>query len=122
MLKVKPEHCINKLGHAMHDLHPVFDKFSRDPRLEEISRDIGVKEPEIWQSMYIFKQPRIGDQVDWHQDASYFATRPNTVKAFWFAIDDATQENGCLWVAKKVFSTSSTIYRRKWPIVYEIAR
>ena len=101
LLKLKPEQCINKLGHAMHDLHPVFDKFSRDPRLEEISRDIGVTEPEIWQSMYIFKQPRIGDQVDWHQDATFFTTRPNTVKAFWFAVDDATQENGCLWVAKK---------------------
>ena len=96
-----PEFCLNKLGHAMHDLHPVFDKFSRDPRLEEILGDIGVDAPEIWQSMYIFKQPRIGDQIDWHQDATYFSTRPQSVKAFWFAIDDATQENGCLWVANK---------------------
>ena len=101
LLKVAPEYCLNKLGHAMHDLHPIFDKFSRDPRLEEISYDIGISDPEIWQSMYIFKQPRIGDQVDWHQDATFFSTRPQTVKAFWFAIDDSTRENGCLWVADK---------------------
>ena len=100
-LEVAPEYCLNKIGHAMHDLHPVFNKFSRDPRLEEISHEIGLSKPEIWQSMYIFKQPRIGDQVDWHQDATFFCTRPQTVKAFWFAIDDSTIDNGCLWVAGK---------------------
>ena len=25
---------INKIGHALHDLNPIFDSFSRDPRLE----------------------------------------------------------------------------------------
>ena len=41
-LEVAPEYCLNKIGHAMHDLHPVFSKFSRDPRLEEISQEIGL--------------------------------------------------------------------------------
>ena len=94
-----PELCLNKLGHAMHDLHPVFNEFSRDQRLEDILRDIGLNNPKIWQSMYIFKQPRIGDEIKWHQDATYFSTQPQSVKAFWFALDDATLENGCLWVA-----------------------
>lgn len=89
---------INKIGHAMHDLDPVFDGFSRDPRLAEIAQAIGITHPLLYQSMYIFKQPRIGGEVRWHQDASFFYTEPLSVTALWFALEDATRENGCLWV------------------------
>ncbi len=89
---------INKIGHAMHDLDPVFEAFSRDPRLGELAGDLGLAEPAIWQSMYIFKQPGIGGEVRWHQDASFFVTEPSTVTTFWFALEDANRGNGCLWV------------------------
>ena len=46
----------------------------------------------------IFKQPHIGGEVGWHQDASFFVTTPQTVITFWFALEDATPDNGCLWV------------------------
>ena len=89
---------INKIGHALHDLDPVFDRFSRDPRLAGIAAGIGLAEPQIWQSMYIFKQPGIGGEVRWHQDATFFETDPITVTTFWFALEDADRSNGCLWV------------------------
>ncbi len=89
---------INKIGHALHDRDPLFDVFSRDPRLAEICADIGLADPRLWQSMVIFKQPSIGGEVRWHQDASYLITEPVSVLAFWFALEDATLSNGCLWV------------------------
>jgi phytanoyl-CoA hydroxylase len=89
---------INKIGHAMHDLDPVFDAFSRGPELDALARDVGLMKPQIWQSMYIFKQPGIGGEVGWHQDATFFDSTPVTVTTFWFALEDATLENGCLWV------------------------
>lgn len=89
---------INKIGHALHDLDPVFDAFSRDARLAEIAADIGLAQPQIWQSMYIFKQPGIGGEVRWHQDATFFETDPISVTTFWFALEDADRGNGCLWV------------------------
>jgi|TARA_B110000211_G_scaffold231654_1_gene293617 phytanoyl-CoA hydroxylase len=89
---------INKIGHAMHDLDPVFEKFSRTPELAEIANDIGYKDPRILQSMFIFKQPRIGGEVSCHQDSTFLYTEPLSVKGFWFALEDSTQENGCLWV------------------------
>jgi len=89
---------INKIGHAMHDLDPIFERFSHDPRLGEIARQTGLNEPRVYQSMYIFKQPRIGGEVRWHQDATYFLTDPITVTTFWFALEDASRTNGCLWV------------------------
>ncbi len=89
---------INKIGHALHDLDPVFDDFSRDPRLHALARDLGLVDPKVWQSMYIFKQPGIGGEVRWHQDASYFETDPISVTTFWFALEDATVDNGCMWM------------------------
>lgn len=89
---------INKIGHAMHDIDAVFDRFSRDPRLAEIVKDLGIEQPRLWQSMYIFKQPSIGGEVRWHQDATFFDTVPSTVTAFWFALENADRNNGCLWV------------------------
>lgn len=90
--------CINKIGHALHELDPVFNEFSHRAILGEIAQDIGLLEPQIRQSMYIYKQPKIGGEVKWHQDASFFFTTPQSVVTYWFAIEDATLENGCLWV------------------------
>jgi phytanoyl-CoA hydroxylase len=89
---------INKIGHAMHDLDPVFERFSHDPKLESIANGIGLTQPLVYQSMYIFKQPKIGGEVRWHQDATYFVTDPLSVTTFWFALEAADTGNGCLWV------------------------
>jgi phytanoyl-CoA hydroxylase len=89
---------INKIGHALHELDPVFAAFSRDPKLAAVARELGLRDPKVWQSMYIFKQPGIGGEVRWHQDATFFETTPISVTTFWFALEDATIENGCLWV------------------------
>ncbi len=87
---------LNKMGHAMHDLDPVFDRFSRGPELQEIGRRLGYERPGIIQSMYIFKPPRIGGEVVCHQDSTYIYTEPESCHGFWFALDDATLENGCM--------------------------
>ena len=77
-LKQDKSLSINKIGHALHDLDPVFEQFSRGPAQAELAADVGLPQAQVWQSMYIFKQPGIGGEVRWHQDA--------------------TVENGCLWV------------------------
>jgi phytanoyl-CoA hydroxylase len=89
---------INKIGHAMHDLDPVFESFSYTPQLAQVAGDVGLNEPLVIQSMYIFKQPHIGGEVACHQDATFLYTEPISVVGFWFAIEDATLENGCMWV------------------------
>jgi phytanoyl-CoA hydroxylase len=92
-----PQH-LNKIGHALHDLDPVFDRVSRQPRLAELARRLGLERPLLLQSQYLFKQPRVGGEVGWHQDATYLRTEPSTVTGLWFALDDADRDNGCLMV------------------------
>ncbi|CAN5871790.1 Dot/Icm type IV secretion system effector LegD1 [soil metagenome] len=88
--------ALNKIGHALHDLDPVFSRVSRQPRFAELARALGFEHPLLLQSMYLFKQPQIGAEVAWHQDATYLHTRPSTVTGLWIALDDADRDNGCL--------------------------
>jgi phytanoyl-CoA hydroxylase len=97
-LSQEKELSINKIGHALHDLDPVFNGFCRQAIVAEVLRDIGYQAPQLWQTMYIFKQPRIGGEVRWHQDASYLINSPSTGIGLWVAVEDAHRENGCLWV------------------------
>ncbi len=87
---------LNKIGHALHDLDPVFDRFSRQPRLAALADQLGLKSPLLLQSMYLFKQPHVGAEVGWHQDATYLRTDPPSVTGFWIALDEADRDNGCL--------------------------
>jgi phytanoyl-CoA hydroxylase len=96
-LQVPKSRAINKIGHALHDLDPVFDAFSHGPALAELAADLGLLKPQVWQSQLIFKQPGIGGEVRWHQDATFFVTEPLSVVTFWFALEDAALDNGCLW-------------------------
>ena len=96
-LRQPKELSINKVGHALHDLDPAFAAFSRDPSLAVLARALGLARPLLLlQSMYIFKQPGIGGEVACHTDATFLRTEPSSVIGLWFALQDATLENGCL--------------------------
>lgn len=96
-LRQPKQRSINKIGHALHDLDPAFDRFSRTPDLEALVGAVGVTSPQLMQSMYIFKQPFIGGEVRCHQDSTFLHTEPDRLLGLWFALEDATLENGCLW-------------------------
>lgn len=90
-------HSLNKIGHAMHDLDPVFRRFSRSPQMKKLAAELKLSDALVIQSMYIFKHAEIGGVVDVHQDSTFLYTEPESCVGFWFALEDATRENGCLW-------------------------
>jgi phytanoyl-CoA hydroxylase len=49
------------------------------------------------QSMLFLKPPGLPGQA-WHQDERFIPTRDRSLIGAWIALDDATIENGCLWV------------------------
>ena len=91
------DRALNKMGHALHDLDPAFDQFSRTTDLASLVAELGITDPLLLQSMVIFKPPRIGGEVVCHCDHSFLWTDPQTVVGLWFALDDATVANGCMW-------------------------
>ena len=96
-LKYEKAKSINKIGHALHDLNPFFERFSRSQKVKELAPAVELNNPLLLQSMYIFKQPNIGGEVTCHQDSTFLYTDPIDIVGLWFAVEDATIENGCLW-------------------------
>ncbi|KAI1390017.1 phytanoyl-CoA dioxygenase [Hypoxylon trugodes] len=110
--------AINKIGHALHEKSPPFAALL-DPALNPdllgagtssgsvaagrkeshpaaVARALGFKDPRCLQSMVICKQPEIGGAVPPHQDSTFLYTDPPSAVGFWYALEDATAENGCL--------------------------
>lgn len=90
--------AINKIGHALHDRDDTFRAFCGHPWFGAALRDLGYSAPVVMQTMYIFKQPGIGGEVRWHQDASYLIAGEPGIVGIWVAVEDATETNGCLWM------------------------
>jgi phytanoyl-CoA hydroxylase len=42
-LRQSKEHSINKIGHALHDLDPVFGEFSRTNEIKQLVSDLGMR-------------------------------------------------------------------------------
>jgi ectoine hydroxylase-related dioxygenase (phytanoyl-CoA dioxygenase family) len=99
------EAALNKIGHALHELDPVFREYSRDARIKALGHQLGLNKLGLLQSMYIFKQPGIGAEVVCHQDSTYIFGENSDALGFWFALEDATLENGCLEVIPSPIST-----------------
>ncbi|KAL2268723.1 hypothetical protein VTJ83DRAFT_3569 [Remersonia thermophila] len=107
---VRPKHrAVNKIGHFLHGLSPPFAALlARDPgdergfvdglraRPAAVARQLGYADPRVLQSMVICKQPEIGGAVPPHQDSTFLYTDPPSAVGFWYALEDATLENGCL--------------------------
>mmetsp|Transcript_3535 Transcript_3535/g.7024 ORF Transcript_3535/g.7024 Transcript_3535/m.7024 type:complete len:398 (-) Transcript_3535:241-1434(-) len=104
--KLKPEYrsenkiaALNKAGHGMHIVPGPFRDYTQSSKIFNLLRELGWTHPVVPQSMYIFKQGKIGGEVTSHQDSTFLYTTPRqTCIGLWLALDDATLENGCLWV------------------------
>ncbi|KAI8629988.1 phytanoyl-CoA dioxygenase [Xylariaceae sp. FL1651] len=116
---VKPKaRAINKIGHYLHALSPPFASLldpafnpdllgaatstgsvtagRKESHPAAVARALGFRDPRCLQSMVICKQPEIGGAVPPHQDTTFLYTDPPSAVGFWYALEDATAENGCL--------------------------
>ena len=92
--------------HMPHFLSPVIRRYTAHPPMAEVlGRIVGAHLCEgLWdgavkcmQSMFFAKPPGKPGQA-WHQDEIYIPTRDRSLCGAWIALDDATVENGCMWV------------------------
>jgi phytanoyl-CoA hydroxylase len=90
--------------HQPHFVSPVTRRFVRHPAITDILSRITAAHLPHWdgsvkcmQSMLFVKPPGFEGQA-WHQDEIYIPTRDRSLIGAWIAIDDATVENGCLWI------------------------
>ena len=64
--------------------------------VEPLTRVIGPNVKMMQSMLFIKSEGRPGQA--WHQDETHIPTRDRSLTGVWIALDDATVENGCLWV------------------------
>jgi len=83
--------------HHPHKLAPAMRSCMSDPKLVPILTALVGDNVKCMQSMLFMKGPGNPGQA-WHQDEYYIPTRDRSLCGLWIALDDATIDNGCLWV------------------------
>ena len=90
--------------HQPHYISPVMQKYVKHPLICGVLSQIVAAHMPYWdgsvkcmQSMLFVKPPGFQGQA-WHQDEIYIPTRDRSLCGAWIAMDDATVENGCLWI------------------------
>ncbi|MBI4557691.1 MAG: phytanoyl-CoA dioxygenase family protein [Candidatus Hydrogenedentes bacterium] len=60
---------------------------------------IGYPVLRVWHDQVQYKPPKVGGPTNWHQDHPYWPIiQPAELISAWTALDDATIENGCMWM------------------------
>ena len=83
--------------HFPHKLSSMLKDFLSQKAIVEVLKGIVSPNVKCMQSMLFVKGPGKAGQA-WHQDEYYIPTRDKSLVGAWVAIDDATVENGCLWI------------------------
>ncbi|MGJ8693652.1 MAG: phytanoyl-CoA dioxygenase family protein [Thalassotalea sp.] len=83
--------------HFPHKISPVIYNSLSHIKVTEILNKIISDNVKCIQSMLFVKGPGKSGQ-SWHQDEYFIPTRDCSLTGVWIAIDDATIENGCLWL------------------------
>jgi ectoine hydroxylase-related dioxygenase (phytanoyl-CoA dioxygenase family) len=83
--------------HMPHKISPVARRYVSHPAVIEVLTRVIGPNLKCLQSMLFIKAAGKPGQA-WHQDEGYIPTRDRSLAAAWIALDDATLENGCLWV------------------------
>lgn len=83
--------------HFPHKLSTVMHEALAHPKIVSVLTRVIGPDVKAMQSMLFTKGEGKPGQA-WHQDEYFIPTRDRSLTAAWIALDDATVENGCLWV------------------------
>ena len=80
----------------------VLAEFSRHPRLVQLVQELIGGVVRLYWDQLVYKKGGTVDEFPWHQDNGYTYVEPQQYLTCWVALTDATQDNGCPWIAPGV--------------------
>jgi ectoine hydroxylase-related dioxygenase (phytanoyl-CoA dioxygenase family) len=83
--------------HFPHKLSDVMLRYLSHPAIVDVLTNVIGPDVKCMQSMLFIKASGKPGQA-WHQDEFFIPTRDRSLAGAWIALDDATVQNGCLWV------------------------
>ncbi len=78
---------------------PAAEAFSRHAVFAALCRDLIGPAARLYWDQLVYKRPGTASEFPWHQDNGYTFVQPQQYLTCWVALNDATIENGCPWIA-----------------------
>ena len=82
------------------EAHPAFERLIYHPFVvKAVSQLTGQRDLQVWHDQIQYKPASAGGPTNWHQDAPLWPIiKPMTPVSAWIPMDDADEENGCMWM------------------------
>ena len=82
----------------MHLTSPDLQAVASDARWGPIVMPLLGDDVRLYWEQAVAKPPQARTELPWHQDNGYTPTIPEEYVTCWLALDDADEQNGCIWV------------------------
>jgi ectoine hydroxylase-related dioxygenase (phytanoyl-CoA dioxygenase family) len=96
----------------------VFQQFVSQPLFVEITTQLLGPDVSLYHDQAVYKRPETNKEFPWHQDNGYGLVLSEQYVTCWLALEDATVENGCIWV-KPGTHKDGVVKHEKTPIGWQ---
>jgi ectoine hydroxylase-related dioxygenase (phytanoyl-CoA dioxygenase family) len=98
---------------------PIVRDLATSPVFVDLCADIVGPDVNMYWDQAVYKKPEKPRRFPWHQDNGYTFIDPQQYLTCWLALTDATEHNGCPWIAPGAHRAGTLAHTYVEPLGYE---
>ena len=97
-----------------HEEFPALERFITGPQIAEMTRSLLGQDAFLFNEQFVVKGAGKGASFAWHQDSAYVGFDHQPYLTVWMALDDATEDNGCVYLIPRDIEAKPGIDPHEW--------
>ncbi len=97
-----------------HEDFPAIEHFLFSEKIRELVLPLIGPSAYLFNEQFVVKGANTGASFAWHQDSAYVGFDHTPYLTIWIALDDTTENNGCLYVLPRDLNQNSIIDPHHW--------
>lgn len=97
-----------------HEEFPDYAAFLLSEIIAQVTTACGIKDPMLFNEQFVVKGAHKGAGFAWHQDGAYVGFDHTPYLTVWIALDDATKDNGCVYLLPRDIDADPGIEPHEW--------
>ncbi len=93
---------------------PELDAFVTSRTIDRIARPCLGSDSMLFNEQFVVKGAGKGASFAWHQDSAYVGHHHAPYLTMWIALDDATEENGCVYILPRDLDRDRSVEPHQW--------
>lgn len=97
-----------------HEEFPAVNDFILGRKVAEIGTELLGQSPYLFNEQFVVKGAGKGAGFAWHQDGAYVGFEHKPYITVWIALDDATEDNGCVYLHPRDLDEKPVLDHHEW--------